>query len=139
VKERLEARLDRALVQLTLRRAVLVIIGLVLLLAVVAAFVELLVDPEFDSVGTALWWSIQTVTTVGYGDVIPDSTAGRFSAAVLMLVGVAFIPIMTSVVVSILVAQHTRVAQEEQLQRLDEIAKRLDSLDRRLAGLEGPR
>jgi hypothetical protein len=56
-----------------------------------------------------------------------------------MLVGVAFIPIMTSVVVSILVAQHTSVAQEEQLRRLDEIAERLDSLDRRLAGLEGPR
>jgi len=34
---------------------------------------------DFGSIGEALWWSLQTVTTVGYGDIVPESTRGRRS------------------------------------------------------------
>ena len=45
---------------------------------VVFGVVECLVDPStFDNVWIAMWWALQTVTTVGYGDIVPETGAGR--------------------------------------------------------------
>jgi voltage-gated potassium channel len=75
----------------------------------VAALVERLVEPDtFTSYGRACWWAVQTVSTVGYGDTVPTTTAGRAIAAVVMIFGMALIPIVTSVVVAILTAQWRR-------------------------------
>ena len=82
--------------------------------------------------GDALWWAVTTVTTVGYGDVVPESTTGRFVGAALMLTGLALIPMITSVVVSILVSQRTRESREAEQQNLDKILERLDELEQRL-------
>ncbi len=58
--------------------------------AVLMYFVEGKVQPEeFGSVPRSLWWSIATLTTVGYGDVYPITAAGRFLASVIALVGIA--------------------------------------------------
>ena len=103
------------------------------LLAVAAAFLERLLEPEvFDTFPHALWFSISTVTTVGYGDIVPESGAGRLVASALMLTGLGLIPLITSVVVSILVSQRNREAREEELQNLQLILERLDSLERKL-------
>ncbi|MHA8110565.1 potassium channel family protein [Lactobacillaceae bacterium Melli_B4] len=45
---------------------------------------------------TAMWWAITTATTVGYGDIAPQTTGGRLDAAVLMIGGVGFIGLLTS-------------------------------------------
>lgn len=50
------------------------------------------------SYGDALWWSIVTVTTVGYGDISPTTSAGRVIAAILMLSGIGFLSMLTSTV-----------------------------------------
>jgi voltage-gated potassium channel len=44
----------------------------------------------------ALWWSVVTVTTVGYGDISPATTIGRIIAIILMITGIGFIGVMTS-------------------------------------------
>jgi voltage-gated potassium channel len=132
----LERRLTVALSNLTLRKAISVIVVVAATMAVVAAFLERLIDPAFNTFGQALWWAVSTVSTVGYGDYVPESAAGRLIASVLMLTGLALIPIITSVVVSILVAQRTREAREEELSDIEKILERLDKLDQRLAGLE---
>lgn len=132
----LERRLTVALSNLTLRKAVSVIVVVATTMAVVAAFLERLIDPAFNTFGQALWWAVSTVSTVGYGDYVPESAAGRLIGSVLMLTGLALIPIITSVVVSILVAQRTREAREEELSDIERILERLDKLDQRLAGLE---
>ena len=55
-----------------------VIAVLWLVAIVVFGIVEHLVDPEkFDNVWLGMWWATQTVTMVGYGDVVPDQTAGQ--------------------------------------------------------------
>jgi voltage-gated potassium channel len=134
--ERLERRLTEALVRLTLRKAVGLIVAVATVLAIAAAVLERLIDPAFDTFPQALWFAVTTVSTVGYGDYVPESGAGRVVASALMLTGLGLIPLITSVVVSILVAQRSREAREEELRDLNQILERLDSLDRRLAGLE---
>lgn len=63
--------------------------------------------------GDALWWSATTVTTVGYGDRFPVTTAGRFVAVALMLVGIACIGAITAAVAAWLVAQVETDARAE--------------------------
>lgn len=55
------------------------------------------------SFGDALWWALVTVTTVGYGDTYPVTTQGRLVAVGLMLVGVAFLGVVTAIFASWLV------------------------------------
>ncbi len=128
----LERRLTRALTDLTLRRAIAVIVGLAFVLSVGAATFERLVDPGIGTYGDALWWAVSTVSTVGYGDVVPESAAGRIVASILMLVGLALIPLITSTVVSILVSQRTRESQKEEARDLALILERLDRIEQRL-------
>ena len=132
---RIEKRLTVALLSLTLRKAVGLIVTTAMVLAIAAAVLERLLEPEvFDTFPQALWFAITTVTTVGYGDYVPESAAGRLVASALMLTGLGLIPLITSVVVSILVSQRNREAREEELRDLELILARLDSLERRLEG-----
>ena len=135
---RVEQRLTRRLATLTLRKAVGLIVTTATLLALTAAVLERLIDPAFDTLPQALWFAVTTVSTVGYGDYVPESGAGRIVAAALMLIGLALIPMITSVVVSILASQRTREAREEELRQLTLILERLDSLERRVTE-QGPR
>jgi voltage-gated potassium channel len=115
--------------RLTLWRAIRTIIIVATLLVLLGGLLVRLVEPDvFTSYGLACWWAITTVTTVGYGDIVPETTAGRIVGSVLMLAGVSLIPIVTSVAVSILVAKRTQVLQEEQDERMERIERRLDEL-----------
>src|SRR5205809_6970336 len=63
--------------------------------------IERLADPQtFPSVWLGFWWAIQTVTTVGYGDVVPTQTSGKALAAVLMIGGLSFLSIVTATITS---------------------------------------
>ena len=64
-----------------------------------------------ETFGTALWWAITTVTTVGYGDVYPVTTQGRLVAGVLMVAGVAFLGAVTATLSSWLLCR-VRPAEE---------------------------
>ena len=82
-----------------------------------------------------MWFAVTTVSTVGYGDYVPESSAGRLVASVLMLTGLGLIPLITSVVVSVLISQRSRVSQDEELRELTLILERLDSLDSKVERL----
>jgi voltage-gated potassium channel len=131
-ERRLERRLTARLTSLTLRSALSLIAGLATLLAGLAAVLEWALDPGFTSFRDALWFSVVTVTTVGYGDYVPESTVGRFVAGALMLAGVSIIPLVTSVVVATLVAQRTRDERENDLRQLDQILERLERIEDKL-------
>ena len=73
-----------------------------------------LVDPrDFDNVGVGLWWAVQTVTTVGYGDNPPVTPAGRVIGAVVMLFGIALIPAITSLVTAVFINQQLGGASDD--------------------------
>jgi voltage-gated potassium channel len=95
--------------RITLPRAMAAIIVVTTLFTLAAALVERFVEPEtFTGYGKAWWWSVQTVATVGYGDITPQTTAGRLVATVVMIFGVALVPTATSIVVAILLDRRRR-------------------------------
>ncbi|CAK1239801.1 Uncharacterized coiled-coil protein [Fructobacillus tropaeoli] len=87
---------------------------------------------ENISYGNALWWSIVTATTVGYGDISPTSAIGRGIAIVLMFVGIGLIGTITSTVTSFFTQEQAEKSKDELNQKLNEITEQLDRLERKL-------
>lgn len=77
-----------------LGRVAEVAIGVLVTASLVAYFAEHPTNPEFATVGDALWWGIVTMTTVGYGDIVPKTSTGRWAAVVIMLTGVAVLGLL---------------------------------------------
>ena len=100
-------------------------IGLVLLVATIITFVERGGNSELDSFSDALWWAVGTVTTVGYGDVVPETQIGRAFAYVLMIGGIGIFGAITANFASILVRRDatdsaTLASLVEQVQLMNE-------------------
>ncbi len=138
---RLERRLDRAVERATTPRgAALVIATVSTLMTIGAGAVMTLVDKDnFESIGPGLWWAVQTVTTVGYGDDVPTSFAGQLVAVLVMLLGVAFLTVVTASITSSFVERSRRdrgpseaeTATAEQLRQLDLRLERIEAALRR--------
>ncbi|WP_223639321.1 potassium channel family protein [Planococcus sp. 4-30] len=76
----------------------LLIVALVLLFIIPIPIV--LLEPSINTFADALWWAVVTTTTVGYGDISPETPIGRILAVVLMLVGIGIIGTLTSAITS---------------------------------------
>jgi hypothetical protein len=63
---------------------------------------------EYSSVWLGMWWVLQTVTTVGYGDLTPTDAIGKILTSLVMLWGVAFLAIVTAGITSVFVARAQR-------------------------------
>ena len=116
------------------------IAGVWLVAVVTFGVVEHLVDRDtFPTVWLAMWWALQTVTTVGYGDVVPGDTDGKVIASFLLLGGLSLLAVVTGVVTSAFVTQaqeRRRLTGEDPvMQRLDEIATEVASVRSELKGL----
>ena len=102
--------------------------------------IRLLDHGEYSDVWVGMWWALQTVTTVGYGDVTPKNPSGRIIAAFVMLQGIAFLAITTAAITSTFVARATK--ERDLAHAADEddaevrIEARLQGIDQRLARLE---
>ena len=98
----------RFLTDLTLRRAIGGIMVLATAFTLVAALVMRLVEGDlYKNYGEAVWWAVQTVSTVGYGDTVPVTLAGRIVASVVMIFGIALIPATTSLIVAVFLNQQS--------------------------------
>jgi voltage-gated potassium channel len=104
---------------------------------------------EYSNVWVGMWWALQTVTTVGYGDVTPKHTSGRIVAAFVMLEGIAFLTIIIAAITSTFVARaaeerdEAEKAEEETAEqrieaRLDDVTVRLDRLEALLTRQDSP-
>jgi voltage-gated potassium channel Kch len=106
--------------------------------------IRLLDHGEYSDVWVGMWWALQTVTTVGYGDVTPKNPSGRIIAAFVMLQGIAFLAITTAAITSTFVARATKerdlahAADEDDAEvrieaRLEGIDQRLDRIEKMLS------
>ena len=104
---------------------------------------------EYHTIWTGLWFALQTVTTVGYGDVAPRDAAGKIVASLIMLEGIAFLAIVTAGITSTFVARaaRERLATAEEAEtddasridaRFDDLAEQLNRVESTLDRLAGP-
>jgi voltage-gated potassium channel len=120
--------------ELTPLRAGFAIATAMLFLTIVCGTVIRFLDPaDFHSVGEGLWWAVQTVTTVGYGDIVPKAVGGRIVATILMVAGIGIISVVTAVITAAFLETVRRRLGDPQhaevMARLDELAARLDEID----------
>ena len=104
---------------------------------------------EYPNIWRGMWWALQTVTTVGYGDVTPTHPSGRIVAAFVMLQGIAFVSILVAAITSTFVARAERerkqaeAGEDESVEeridaRFDDLAASLERVEVMLARLSSP-
>ena len=87
----------------------------------------------FDNIGSSIYWAVVTLTTVGYGDVVPVTAAGKVLASFMMILGYAIIAVPTGIVT----AELTRDRQSKQQERnQSEIIKKEDVILKKMKDLE---
>jgi voltage-gated potassium channel len=133
-ESRLERRLDRWVARaVTPRGAAVVIASVTTAITVAAGLLMTVIDREdYPTLGSGIWWAVQTVTTVGYGDLVPQNTAGRLVATLVMLLGIGFVTVITAYITSSFVARQGRSSAGDDAGARE----RLASIDERLARIE---
>jgi voltage-gated potassium channel len=133
VSERGMAWLNRAVVS---GRIIPYLVLMMLAAMTVAAIVVHFLSPKaFSTWGDEFWWAAQTVTTVGYGDVVPSTGGGRFIAGITMFVAVATVSLVTAVVTAGFVAYQQRRLSGD-VERHEELRQALARIEQRLERLE---
>lgn len=98
------------------------------------------VEKDGYSTWDGVWWAVSTMTTVGYGDIYPETTTGRFLAFVVMLVGIGFIAILTGAVAERFLARDVHAIEVEiagEAEGVDAVLTELREIRDRLGDLEG--
>ena len=92
-----------------------------------------------NSFGKALWWSITTVTTVGYGDVYPVTNTGRVIAVLLMIGGISLVGVVTAALASWIIERVTEeesVMQAATVAHIEELRNEIRALGKELQARE---
>lgn len=84
--------------------------------------------------GSAIWWAIVTLTTVGYGDIAPATTAGRITAGILMLAGIGLISTLAAAIAAYFVGQDESPELKRIEERLLRIERHLEAVARDRVG-----
>jgi voltage-gated potassium channel len=133
VSDRGMAWLNRAVIS---GRIIPYLVLLMLVAMMVAALTVHVLSPNaFTTFGDEVWWAAQTVTTVGYGDVVPKTSGGRFIGGIVMFVSVATVSLVTAVVTAGFVAYQQRRMSGE-VERHQELRDALMRIEERLDAIE---
>ena len=144
-ESRLERRLDRVVARATTPRGAAIVIATAsTAITLAAGLLMTFVDGEnFPSIGSGLWWAVQTVTTVGYGDTVPTSLTGRLVAVFVMLFGIGFLTVITASITSTFVARSHRDqtangAEPVTAEQLRQVDSRLERIEAALSRSSSP-
>ena len=101
------------------------------------------IDPAIEDVWQGLWWAWVTVATVGYGDIVPESTAGRVFGSLVILFGVGFFSLLTASFSAYFVSRGEveieEEIEEEELEEMSELKRiedRIDAMEKTLRRIE---
>jgi len=94
------------------------------------------VNKEFATVGDAFWWGLVTLTTVGYGDVVPITRAGRFAGIAIMFTGVAVLGVLAGSLASLFNLDKTDEDEQPEPGKIGTAKAELEALQRDLADMQ---
>lgn len=87
----------------------------------------IMIEPQIVNYNDAIWWAIVTITTVGYGDIYPETGVGRFFAVILMFVGIGIIGTFTSAI-SAFFASRRQPSEDDHILNIVNSIKKIDKL-----------
>lgn len=93
------------------------------------------IDPAIETPVEGIWWAWVTVTTVGYGDVVPVSIPGRVFASLLILMGICLVSLITANVSAYLLARSTQKEiryEQRELRKLLDMEERIDAIEKKI-------
>ncbi len=114
-----EARQLRAALWASLRKVTVFLITVLALVVIIGAIIYLIEGEEhgFTSIPTSIYWAIVTMTTVGYGDLVPQTVFGKLLASAVMIIGYAIIAVPTGIVsVELAYAKRSSISTQACLQ-----------------------
>lgn len=91
------------------------------------------IDPAIDTLWEGIWWAWVTVTTVGYGDIVPSSVAGKLFGAVLILLGIGLFSLLTANFSAFFINKEEKISFEAEDRELSKMTRRIEL---RLAAIE---
>lgn len=99
----------------------------IVLATIAVALIEQSGGGQIGDWGTALWWALATITTVGYGDVVPETLVGRIIGSLLMIVGIGVFGVLTANVAAWFI-EGDDDAQQQILHELQSLRSEVESL-----------
>ena len=129
------ARLSRNIRKLLSRHQLGTTLAVAFVTMVLSGIIISRIDPSIGTVWDGMWWAWVTMATVGYGDVVPHSGAGRLFGSLLILFGVVLISLLTANMAAFLIGgdvEKMEHGEEEADRQLKEISARLDRIERLL-------
>jgi voltage-gated potassium channel len=97
------------------------------------------IDPSIEDIWQGIWWAWVTVATVGYGDVVPQSAAGKVFGAIVIMFGLGFFSLLTASFSAYFISRgEVEIEQEEaeEIYRLKDIERRIESMEEALQRIE---
>jgi len=110
-------------------------LGVAMAAMVLSGIIMSRIDPSIGSVWDGMWWSWVTMATVGYGDVVPHTGAGRLFGALVILFGVVLISLLTANLSAFFIGSDVEKIEEEERETdrlLKDMSARLDRIERML-------
>lgn len=93
------------------------------------------IDPSIGDVWDGMWWAWVTMSTVGYGDVVPHSAAGRLFGSLLILFGVVLLSLLTANLAAFFIGSDVEKVEKEEKEAdrlLKDVSARLERIEQRL-------
>ena len=114
------------------------ILGVLIICIISFGYIFYLTEPEIKTFGDGIWWALVTITTVGYGDITPLTTLGRFVAGTLMFVGLGLIATVTAIVSAKFIANyvdhHTNDEVLEKREELEDEIEKIEEIESNVVG-----
>ena len=110
-------------------------LALALVFVVISGSVIFKIDPEVKSIADGVWWALATVTTIGYGDVVPHSNMGRLFGGVLILLGVALFSHLTANISAFLISRGVKEEERMILDKIRQMEGKLQSIEQSINNL----
>ena len=105
------------------------------IIVIMAGTLMAVIDPNIDTPFDGIWWAWVTITTVGYGDLVPGSTAGRLFGSVLILMGIALFSMLTASFSAFFIEQEEEKLSEQEVhnsQQLEDLRQQVQALESKI-------
>ncbi|MDH5359919.1 MAG: potassium channel family protein [Gammaproteobacteria bacterium] len=129
-------RISRTMTEILQQNNLGNLLAFALFMVVISGILISGIDPAIETPWQGIWWALVSITTVGYGDVVPVSGPGKFFASMLIILGIVVFSLLTANVSAFLIRRSSEQEEEESQDLLRDIQRRLERIEVHLKKME---